>query len=1039
LLGQRRNWVLYGTGSFAAALGLLVLIGWHGREVALIQWTSGSAAMLYNTALGFLFCGIGVIAISAGWSLLASITGSLGFLLGLATLCEYLFGLDLGIDQRFMLDYLTPNAVAPGRMAFTSALGFACVGAALIIMSDRTQPRPSLFLWPAVRAGLVGLLGTVMTMLGFVNFLLYLSGLMTSYGWGQISRIMALPTTVGLVVLGVGILVWAWQESRKAHRGAPRWLPFLIGAGVVTATLLLWQGLLVREHLALEQTVQLTATHVKSELIARMDARILALMRLATRWERWGQPKQEEWGTDAELILRDFPGFQAISWIDPSLHVRWIVPLAGNEAAVGTNAVFEGRRRSTLEAARSRHAVMISPIVDLVQGGKGFIVYAPIFTDEQFSGAIGGVFRPQVLFDALLQNVALGYALVLSAENGELYRREPKDQHLASEWSQETTIALPGVTWRVRVWPQPAMLEQARSALPGWGLATGLLFALLLGATTLFAQTANRQARYVERTNRELKRENTQRQRLEEATRESEARYRAVSELTSDYAFFYAFEPDGAIQYAWITDAFTRLTGSTIEDLRQKGWQSVVYPPDLPLGEQQLRAVNANREDAREFRLQAPDGAVRWVRQHIRPLWDERQGRVVGAYGAGQDITEHRQMDEALRASEERFRRAFYDAATGMALVALDGRFLQVNATMCEIVGYPEQELLASTFQAITHPDDRESNLEVIRQALSGEQQSYQLEKRYLHKHGHIVWALVNGSVIRDAQRDPLYIIAQVQDVTRRKQAEDAVRALNAQLEERVQERTVALARANADLRQLAYVSAHDLQEPVRMVTTYTQLLARRYHDQLDNDAVEFMGYAIEGATRMHLLLSDLLAYLQVEMKEQEFTATDCEAALETALSGLQQVIRDTKATVTYDPLPTLQANAIQLSLVFQNLIDNALKFRNSTPPRVHIGAEPRSGAWLFVVRDNGIGIEPQYAEQIFAMFERLHTQAEYPGTGMGLTLCKKIVEQHGGRIWMESTPGKGSSFFFTVSAHKEKGMRAEAGDDRVPTVANGQ
>lgn len=405
---------------------------------------------------------------------------------------------------------------------------------------------------------------------------------------------------------------------------------------------------------------------------------------------------------------------------------------------------------------------------------------------------------------------------------------------------------------------------------------------------------------------------------------------------------------------------------------------------------------------------------------------------------SGQDITSHRQMTEALRESEERFRRAFDNAATGMALVTPEGHFFQVNPALCKIVGYTAQELQALTFEAITHPDDREANLAMVSQALRGEKASYQLEKRYLHKQGHVVWASVSGSIIHDTRGHPLYIIAQVQDVTRQKRAEDEVRALTAQLEERVQERTVALARANADLRQLAYVSAHDLQEPVRMVTTYTQLLARRYQDKLDSDAVEFMGYVIEGATRMHLLLSDLLAYLQVDMREQEFTATDCEAVLETALSGLQQVIRDTRATVTHDPLPTVRANAIRLSLVFQNLIDNALKFCDSAPPRVHIWAEPRRSAWLFAVRDNGIGIEPQYAERIFAMFERLHTHAEYPGTGMGLTLCKKIVEQHGGRIWMESTPGKGSSFFFTVSANKEKGAGDEARPSLVPAVASG-
>lgn len=1033
---QRLNWVLCGTGGFAAALGIVVLAGWHTHSAALIQGAPSSAAMVYNAALGFLLGGTAMVAVGSGRPSLAAITGSFITIIGLVTLYEYLFAVNLGIDQWLMTDYFTtPDSATPGRMALTSALGFTLIGAAIIVMSDRTRPHPPRLPWSSLQAGIVGLLGTVVAMLGLVNLVLYLTGLMTSYGWGRISRIMAVHTAIGLIMVGTGILTWAWQKSRETHRSAPRWLPFLVGAGVVTATLLLWQALLVQEHLALERTIQLTTAQVKSELVARMDARILALTRLATRWERWGKPVREEWATDAELVLRDFPGFQAISWLDPSFHVRWIIPLLDNETAIGFYVASDERRRSALEAARARHAVMFSRMVDLAQGGKGFVAFVPVFESGQLAGMIGGVFRPQVLFDTLLQTVAPGYALTLFEGDEELYRRGPVDQAMDTEWSQETSMPLSGVTWQVRVWPQPRVLAQARSALPGWGLGAGLLFALLLAATVFFAQTTRRQTRYVERINHDLNRENAERKRLEEAIRESEARYRAVSELSSDYAFFQAVESDGTMRYVWITDAFTRLTGYTIEDLRQMGWQASFYPQDRPFGEQQFRAAVANQEDVREFRLQVKDGTVRWVRQHVRPLWDGKQSRVAGVYGAGQDITEHRQKDEALRESEERFRRAFHNAATGMALVALDGRFLQVNPAMCEIVGYTAQELLATTFQVITHPDDRETNLDIIHQALRGETQSYQIEKRYLHKQGQTVWASVNGSVIRDAHENPLYVIAQVQDVTRRKQAEDTVRTLNSQLEERVRERTAALARANADLRQLAYVSAHDLQEPVRMVTTYIQLVARRYQDKLDSDADQFIGYAIEGATRMHLLLNDLLAYLQVEMKEQEFVDTDCEVVLETALSSLRQAIKDTGATVTHDPLPTVWANASQLSLVFQNLIDNALKFHDSSPPRVHIWAEPHDGAWLFAVRDDGIGIEPQYTERIFTMFERLHTRMEYPGTGMGLTLCKKIVEQHGGRIWLESVPGKGSVFLFTVSGEREKKVQHEDHGLALPVV----
>ena len=225
------------------------------------------------------------------------------------------------------------------------------------------------------------------------------------------------------------------------------------------------------------------------------------------------------------------------------------------------------------------------------------------------------------------------------------------------------------------------------------------------------------------------------------------------------------------------------------------------------------------------------------------------------------------------------------------------------------------------------------------------------------------------------------------------------------------------LQRSNTELEQFAYVASHDLQEPLRMVASYTQLLARRYQGKLDADADEFIGFAVDGATRMQSLINDLLQYSRVGTKGREPEPTDSETVLGLALANLKIAIEDNKATVSHDPLPMVMADDRQLEQLFQNLVGNAVKFHGGEPPRVHIRAERSNGRWTFAVRDNGIGIEPQYFDRIFQVFQRLHTRAEYPGTGIGLAMCKKIVERHGGRIWLESEPGKGTSFLFTLSA----------------------
>jgi light-regulated signal transduction histidine kinase (bacteriophytochrome) len=234
--------------------------------------------------------------------------------------------------------------------------------------------------------------------------------------------------------------------------------------------------------------------------------------------------------------------------------------------------------------------------------------------------------------------------------------------------------------------------------------------------------------------------------------------------------------------------------------------------------------------------------------------------------------------------------------------------------------------------------------------------------------------------------------------------------------EEALREKSGALARSNAELEQFAYVASHDLQEPLRMVSSYVELLQQRYGDRLDADAHKYIGYAVEGATRMQALIAALLEYSRVARKAYQPKPVPVERAVERALFNLRMSIQEAGAAITRDPLPTVMADADQLAQLYQNLIGNALKFRRpGVPPEIHLGAASDGSHCALAVRDNGIGIEPRYTERIFAIFQRLHTRTEYPGTGIGLSICKTIVERNGGRIWVESERGTGSTFRFTL------------------------
>ena len=282
---------------------------------------------------------------------------------------------------------------------------------------------------------------------------------------------------------------------------------------------------------------------------------------------------------------------------------------------------------------------------------------------------------------------------------------------------------------------------------------------------------------------------------------------------------------------------------------------------------------------------------------------------------------------------------------------------------------------------------------------------------------GIALWGTLNGSgpFVRGLQNESLLLLQSFMGVIALMVlALAAAVAERRRAEEVLGEKVLELGRSNADLERFAYVASHDLQEPLRMVSSYTELLARRYKGKLDADAEEFIHFTLDGARRMRQLIEDLLSYSRMGSKGRRLAPTDFENALARALENLRHSIEESGGVVTHDPLPRLVVDEAQVIQVFQNLVGNAIKFRGEEAPRVHVSAERNHNEWVFTVHDNGIGVDPRHSERIFIMFQRLHSREKYPGTGIGLAICKKIVEGHGGRIWVESEPGRGARFYFT-------------------------
>lgn len=490
------------------------------------------------------------------------------------------------------------------------------------------------------------------------------------------------------------------------------------------------------------------------------------------------------------------------------------------------------------------------------------------------------------------------------------------------------------------------------------------------------------------------------RKRDEERLRRSEAQFRTLLDSAPDAAL--AVDARG----------FIRLVNGQAEALFGQSRDALLGQPIGPMiPDAGLVALLA--------RLRAEPGVLRLGHDapfHVQPIRGEAipvevsltgidlQGEWL-ALATVRNLSERAQMLAALRESEERLGIALRAANMGIWNLVPGENILTWDAFMGPLFGLPlgQAPLGAEAFWDLIHEDDKARVQETVVTALLCRAEYYD-EYRVVWPDGEVRWVATRGRVHRDANDVPVRMAGACWDITDRKRDETRLRELAEDL-----------GQINADLEQFAYAASHDLQEPLRAVAGCVQILERRYGDTLGEDGREVIGHAVDGARRMQTLIEDLLAYSRVGTRQKRFDAFPLGAALDEALMNLHVAIEETKAEVAHEELPDVVADRGQLRQLFQNLVGNAIKFRGPDAPRVTVDCAREPGAWRIRVRDNGIGIAPEYAERVFQVFQRLHTRREYSGTGIGLAICKRIVERHGGRIWVEAAAGGGTAFYFTI------------------------
>lgn len=464
------------------------------------------------------------------------------------------------------------------------------------------------------------------------------------------------------------------------------------------------------------------------------------------------------------------------------------------------------------------------------------------------------------------------------------------------------------------------------------------------------------------------------------------------------------------------TETMLGYTPDYWEDNKDFWRERVVHPEDWENLQKDLEIITRNSGSGTlRFRCIRKDETVIHVEANVTFL---QQGDKWRSYGVLMDITERKRdedkiqcLTDELRTQRDRLDRIVSNVPGIVFEVAGDLRKGEQHVVYLsdyaeKLLGYPMIRMVSSpnVFREVIHPDDaaraQADSLEIYSTQRIGT-----VQYRAITSSGSILHLESHESVVTDAHDQPIGAMGVVMDVTERKK-----------IEQRLKRYMMELHRSNQELEQFAYVASHDLQEPLRKIKSYLQLIEKRYQPQLDDDGREFIGYAVDGANRMRVLINDLLTYSRVQRNQGEFRSTALDAVLDHVLNTLQLQIDDAQATITYDPLPTIHADESQIIQLFQNLLSNAMKYRREgVEPIVHIGVQDRGSDWCFSVSDNGIGIQADQFEQIFVVFQRLHHRDAYPGTGIGLAIAKRVVTNHRGQIWLESTLEEGTTFYFTL------------------------
>ena len=806
---------------------------------------------------------------------------------------------------------------------------------------------------------------------------------------------MAVHTAIGFILAGIGIIAQNWGDFKTRTKNSPSLLPAFVGLGMLALTLSFYMALVAHQRNNIQQTIDAHAETLENSLENGIRERIQALERMAERWTKRSGIPFEEWQSDAKNYNQNFKTFHAVEWVDSSFHVRWIEPLAGNEAALDFNLATEETRRSAFEIAIRQHQTIVSQTVDLKQGGRGILIYVPVYRGGEFDGFILGVSRIGTLLQIISPDtIKSHYSINISENNQDIYRSDMVTERLGKQWHAQSVINLPGMEWQADISPLPATLAGMESKVPEATLIAGILVSLLLGWTFYLLHKSRREV--------------GERIRVEGDLSISEKRARDLTEKSPGFISTHDLES----RILTVNPAAAHALGYDPEEVIGRLFSDFMPESKKHLMPAYFEQVCREREMTTHVPLLTKNGEPRiWKCSDV--LYGD-SGEKQYILGYAQDITDLKDAQKRLEQSEKRYRNLI-DKSLGLICTHdLDGKILSVNPSGASALGYTPEELVELSLADIIAPETRhlfDKYLEKIKR--EGELSGFM---SILAKDGgEKVWQYNNAMVTDDGGQP--YVLGYAQDFTEYKRMDGELKDA----------RDAALESARMKSEFLANMS-HEIRTPMNGVMGMTELLLDTPLDEFQRNSAETIRTS---ADALLAIINDILDFSKIEAGKLNFETIDFDLrnAVESTVEIFAEQAADKRveiASLVKGDVPVaLRGDPGRLRQILTNLVGNAVKFTAHGEIVVHVEKETESDDDVrlrFSVRDTGIGIAPDAQKYLFQAFTQADgsTTRKFGGTGLGLAISKHLVEIMGGEIDLESEPGKGSVFNFTADFKKQ-------------------